>query len=196
MYKILVFGDSIAYGAVDLEEGGWVNRLKNYLAREGKAEVYNLGVSGNNTNDLLARFDVESQARNPKTIVFAIGIIDSSWVNSKGDPRVALKTFQDNITTLIGQARKYTKRIIFVGLTKVNESKTNPIPWNTAVHYDNESIVQYNSALKTICEKENLVFIEVLDSLGNDDLEDGVHPNSEGHKKLFEKIKNALGTTS
>ena len=36
--NILVFGDSIAYGALDNEKGGWVNRIR--LALESKSEIY------------------------------------------------------------------------------------------------------------------------------------------------------------
>ena len=76
MATICVFGDSIAWGAVDPENGGWVNCLRNYfesksLRVDQDTDVYNLGISGDNTNDLLARFDVEVRARNPDTIVFA-----------------------------------------------------------------------------------------------------------------------------
>jgi lysophospholipase L1-like esterase len=31
MVKILVFGDSIAWGAFDLEKGGWVEKIKGEL---------------------------------------------------------------------------------------------------------------------------------------------------------------------
>lgn len=35
---ILIFGDSITYGAWDSEKGGWVNRLR--LTLENKGEIY------------------------------------------------------------------------------------------------------------------------------------------------------------
>lgn len=34
--EIFIFGASIAYGAYDLEFGGWVNRLKNSLDKQLK----------------------------------------------------------------------------------------------------------------------------------------------------------------
>jgi lysophospholipase L1-like esterase len=32
----------------------------------------------------------------------------------------------------------------------------------------------------------------MTDLLSNDDLYDGLHPNSEGHRKMFERIKDNL----
>lgn len=46
--RILIFGDSITYGAWD-SEGGWADRLKrwahqHYLANGTKLQVINLGI--------------------------------------------------------------------------------------------------------------------------------------------------------
>ncbi|MCK5416236.1 hypothetical protein KAI92_02295 [Candidatus Parcubacteria bacterium] len=52
MKKILVFGDSIAWGAFDCDYGGWVERLKIKYLKTYKKEglgVYNLSISSNNT---------------------------------------------------------------------------------------------------------------------------------------------------
>ena len=51
MDKILVFGDSIAYGKWD-NHGGWVARLREYVDKKfnigkgGNVQVYNLGIPG------------------------------------------------------------------------------------------------------------------------------------------------------
>ena len=59
--QFFIFGDSITYGVID-REGGWANRLRKYLdARtldsNGKDlfMLYNLGISGDTSADLLAR---------------------------------------------------------------------------------------------------------------------------------------------
>ena len=52
MVQILIFGDSIAWGAWD-KEGGWVQRLRKLIDEKNLSDpefyclVYNLGVSGN-----------------------------------------------------------------------------------------------------------------------------------------------------
>jgi hypothetical protein len=55
MVNIIVFRDSIAWGACDYEKGGRVDRLKIKLNPKDK-DVYNCSISGNNTADVLKRF--------------------------------------------------------------------------------------------------------------------------------------------
>jgi lysophospholipase L1-like esterase len=198
--NICIFGDSIAWGASDPKGGGWVGRLQNYFLSQGLAvdndiDVYNLGVSGDNTDDLIKRFDVEAKARDPHVIIFAIGINDSQIVISKNQNRVPIKQFQNNLETLILEAKKYTNKIIFIGLTPIDESKTSPIPWNIDKRYSHEEIEKYNSIIKTTALKENLLYISVKEKLSARDLPDGLHPNSEGHTKLFEIIKHEIEKT-
>lgn len=191
-----LFGDSITWGAWDPERGGWGARLRNYFETNNiEVNVFNCGVSGNNTEDLLQRFKVEAAARRPNIILFAIGINDSRYVRSKDNPCVPIEKFQNNLQELVNQAKNFTKEIIFVGLTKVDELKTMPRPWDTSRYYDNENIKLYNSKIEETSVKNNLQFIDMLDLLKNEDLEDGLHPNSLGHEKMFEKIKTFLLNT-
>ncbi|MEA2003336.1 MAG: hypothetical protein U9O53_00050 [archaeon] len=73
MTHILVFGDSIVWGAWD-SEGGWVDRLKMKINRNAiKAirknpesdynVIYNLGVAGINIKNVLSRIKSETKAR-------------------------------------------------------------------------------------------------------------------------------------
>ncbi|MFA5993386.1 MAG: GDSL-type esterase/lipase family protein [Parcubacteria group bacterium] len=195
MEKIInIFGDSIAWGACDNELGGWANRLRNDLAKRPAdyLEVYNLGISGDNSDKLLKRFTAENEIREPDTIIIAVGINDSLYIESQNNPRIPLARFENNLMEIMRQAKKFTKEIIFVGLTSVDESKVAPTIWESNKYYDNESISIYNAKIKEICEKNNLAFIEMLDLLKNEDLEDGLHPNTAGHEKMFLRIKDFL----
>ena len=190
---ICIFGDSIAWGAGDPEKGGWVARLRNYFETNGfEIELYNCGVSGDTTDDLLQRFKTEALARKPDIIIFAVGINDSQYVRSKNNPQIPVKKFQSNLKTLINQAKRIANKIIFVGLTKVDESKTMPIPWNSIKYYDEENVRLYDTKIKEICGENNLHFINMLDLLDKSDLADGLHPNAKGHKKMFLRVKEFL----
>lgn len=103
-----------------------------------------------------------------------------------------IEKFKNNLQELINQAKEFTGQIIFVGLTKVDESKTMPTPWNTTKFYDEENVKLYNAKIKVVCDKNNLQFIDVLGLLNRSDLEDGLHPNPKGHEKIFLKIKDFL----
>lgn len=191
--RICVFGDSISQGYNDYNEGGWINRLrKHFDLSDYDISVFNLGVSGDDTFDLLKRFNVEAEARTPELIIFAIGIQDSQYVNSKDNPRVKLNDFNKNLLKLKNLSKQFTKKIIFVGLTKVDESKVMPIPWGITKYYDNENIKIYDLAIKSFCAENNLPFIEMFNLLNNEDLEDGLHPNSKGHEKMFQRVKAFL----
>lgn len=190
--NICIFGDSIVWGACDYEKGGWVERLKSYLMQNKEdVDVYNLGVSGNNTQDLLNRFDAEITARKSETtvmVVIAVGINDAQYIKTRGNPRVNLKEFGENIAALLGKAREITERVIFVGLTSVNESKVMPIPWEATKYYENGIIQKYDAVVEEVCQKQGVPFISLFDVLNKQDLEDGLHPNSSGHKKIFDKV--------
>jgi len=146
--SILVFGDSITWGTADFEHGGWVTRLFIELGRDFEIDVYNLGVSGDKTPDLLERFESETKARVEEgeevILIFAIGINDSYFIHSKNTLMTPLEEFKVNIQELIDRAQKISSKIIFVGLTPVDEPKTTPIPWNTDKSYTNENIKKYN----------------------------------------------------
>ena len=93
-------------------------------------------------------------------------------------------------------AKKFSSKIIFVGLTSVDETKTTPIPWNTDKSYKNEYIKKFNDILSKFCKEKKIYFIEIFEKLIERDyqnlLEDGLHPNSEGHKKVFEIVRDFI----
>lgn len=199
--NILIFGDSITWGAYDPEQGGWATRLRNYFESEdsppyyreaGDVSVYSLGISGDTTADLLERIEVEAKSREPNWIIFAIGINDAQFIHSTNGLRVSLDEFQKNLAKLFAIAKKFTDKVIFVGLTRVDESKTNPIPWNTDKSYSNENIARLDNAIEKFCVDNELKFIPMDNVVENGNLFDGLHPNSEGHAKIFERMKSEI----
>ena len=191
--NILIFGDSITWGAYDPEQGGWATRLRNYFEeKDNDTDVYNLDISGNTTADLLNRIEVEAKSREPNLIIFAIGINDTQFIHSTNSLRVSLNEFQQNLAKLLSIAKKFTDKVVFVGLTKVDESKTTPIPWNTDKSYTNENIERLDNAIKKFCEENKLKFIPMDSVVGNDDLIDGLHPNTKGHIKIFNRMKSEV----
>ena len=191
--NIPIFGDSITWGAYDPEQGGWATRLRNYFEeQDNDVAVYNLGISGDTTADLLARIEVEAKSREPNLIIFAIGINDAQFIHSTNGLRVSPDEFQQNLAKLLALAKKFTNKVVFVGLTKVDESKTAPIPWNTAKSYTNENIERLDNVIKKFCEDTKLKFIPMESIVGNDDLIDGLHPNTKGHIKIFNQMKSEI----
>ncbi len=201
MATICIFGDSITWGATDPDAGGWVTRLRNsYEARglpvDQDVDVYNLGVSGDNTDDLLKRFSIEAAAREPSAIIFAIGINDSQFVISKSDNRIPIAQFQKNLTALLNKPKTITSKVAFIGLTEVDESKTVPIPWNTDKTYTKENRDKYDDTIKSFCEEHSVPYLDMKIIVTLEELSDGLHPSSSGHKKMFEAVKNFIDRES
>lgn len=190
MVAICVFGDCVGEGFYDSRKGGWVACLSRYLkAPNEELTIYNCSVSGDRTREVLKRFKVESEAREPDIIIFALGINDSWYFNNnKSHQNISLEEFKKNIELLISKTRGMDSKIIFIGACNVDESKSRPVNWRPEVYYDNENIQKYNNEIKNICKKHNIRFIETFSLLKQDDFCDGLHPNSKDHKKLFDKI--------
>jgi len=201
MFSIAVFGDSITFGIGDTEnKRGWVGRLREYFEPKTKYNaLYNLGIPGNNSNDILARIDLECLARRSNSypddrfaIIIATGVNDAKTLGGKTKPQVKEDKFEKNIKLLIRKSRKYTNEIFFVGSTPVDES-INPVDGN---FFLNKRIGIYNEILKKVCNQEKVVFIDLFnDWVANNYkklLSDGLHPNANGYEIIFRKIKKEL----
>lgn len=200
---ILVFGDSITWGAWDAE-GGWVQRLreaideKNLSKEDDFCALYNLGISGDSTRELLERVESETRTRTKRAdeivMIFAIGTNDSWLFREIKRHNVPPEMFRENLGKLLIRAKKFTSKLVFVGLAQVDE-RVDPVPWNTDKAYKPEYLKHYNSMLKEFCEENKLHFIEIMpifEDKGKELLKDGAHPNSEGHKLIFETVKDYL----
>ena len=198
-YTLTVFGDSITFGKGDTLEQGWCGRLKKYFENKGgNHRLYNLGISGETTKDVLERFDVEAKARvkfkheeDRHIIIFSIGINDSGLLTEKRIPRMEIDVFKNNIQTLIDKSKLYTKEVLFIGLTPVDEGlRVN----RKGESLTNKRIEEFNSVIKELCLKNNLPFLDMFQELSKLDyiklLDDGLHPNPEGHQKMYELIKD------
>ena len=207
MSTICIFGNSIELGEYDTQSGGWVERLKifmfqkiNDFDKSKEIDVYNLGVSGEDTSSLLERLTRETKTRTKEAkdiiLIFSIGINDSHFMESQNSLMTSPEEFKLNIEKIITQAKSITSKIIFIGLTPVDESKTTPIPWNVDKFFKNENAEKYNQIIKSVCKDKNTYFIEIFDDwikTGYQELlKDGLHPNSAGHKKIFETVKDFL----
>lgn len=206
MSQILVFGDSIVYGAWD-KDSGWVQRLRKLVDKKNISDpinsdllIYNLGVSSDTSQSVLERLEFEIKQRSKRNeelvLIFAIGINDSHYIHSKNSFTYAHKEFQSNIQNIISLAKNYSSKIIFLGLTPVDDSKVDPSPWNKDESYKNEYVQKFNDIIKSVCKKNNIYFIEIFNKLIKKDyknlLIEGLHPNTNGHKKIFQIVKSFL----
>lgn len=192
--NICIFGDSIVWGAWDKEKAGWANRLSIYYQNNNEENiVYNLGIPSETSTNLIKRIKNECEVREPNTIIIAIGINDALYLKKEEKEQTDINSFEKNIKEIIKISKLYTKNILFVGLTRVNESCTIPISWNDNEMYFNKNIEKYNNKIRQCCFENQIMFIDILDLLATSDLNtDGIHPNEIGHEKIFERITELL----
>ena len=116
MKAILCFGDSITFGYGESPKKGWCGRLKDYFeTKEYHNGIYNLGVPGHTSTDLLKRFDSEAQGRvrlhkpSKYIILIAIGTNDCKFDGNleNNNPRTTNDQFRKNIEELIAKAKSY-----------------------------------------------------------------------------------------
>jgi lysophospholipase L1-like esterase len=204
--RVLIFGDSITQGYWDTD-GGWVERLRRHydsiqaqnLETSDEPTVFNLGISADNSANILDRIVPETLTRTRHgklpVVIVQIGVNDSSWSGESGDAGVGLpiEKYEENMQKIIDAVKPICSKLILVGLSSCDESKTMPVFWGD-FYYSNEQIKRYEDVLEGIAEKNNISFIPIFDEfysqikLGKDYLPDGLHPNNDGHEFIYKLV--------
>ncbi len=197
MNKILVFGDSISYGKWD-KEGGWVQRLRSHidekynLAEESSNfQIYNLGIPGEVIVRMVNRVEAELLMRidpeEDNLVIYAIGINDSNKNNAKMGKQTQPDEFKQTLHKLIDVAEQHKCKTVFIGLTPTDESKSKGMLFN------DKDVQEFDQYITEICKERNIEKLHLFDKLVGANfsqyLVDSVHPNTEGHKVLFEEIR-------
>ncbi len=205
--RILFFGDSVVQGFWDLEYGGWVNRIRLEHDRLTVTNLsghwpafFNLGIDGNSTASVVKRLSYEVEARrfqdDPFVLVFQVGIVDTTFA---GDEIMATpEQYKDELDVLISGAQHYSDKILFVGLTAVDDKLCNPWPHTRGgVSLKNERILQFEEVLRKVCLEKKLPCVQVFEKFQAEQekrelLADGLHPNDAGHQLIADLVKPEL----
>jgi lysophospholipase L1-like esterase len=204
--RVLVFGDSIAQGFWD-SQGGWVERLRKHydslaladLKKNKQPEIFNLGVSGDTTRNLLARIEAETKIRrwpdDPLIVVVAIGTNDDLFESDK--QYVPPDEFKANLEQIVSILKPLTQGILLVGNPACDESKTMPVFWGDFT-YTNKELQRSEHTIVEVAAKNNLPCVPIFEVFklkldeGVELLADGLHPNDEGHQFIANQVKPQL----
>jgi lysophospholipase L1-like esterase len=191
---LFIVGDSIAFGAWDVE-GGWAERLKRKLVMRSMHAgvepplVYNLGVPGETSADVLRRFEHEVEQRLAReqgrsTVIVACGMNDAKVVD--GTYQVSIEACAKNVGAIVDAAKKRGGVCVIVGVTQVDETI---IPTRR-----NATLRQYDARLASVAREHGAAFVDVHDAIPAGELlaDDGIHPNAAGHSILYERIQRVL----
>ena len=187
LMTIGIWGDSIVYGGVD---EGWVGLLRKELARNN-VEVYNRGICGDTSEDILKRFPIEAASIEPDIIVVAVGANDTKYLAGSTTNKIPLEVYEQNMLKLVNLAKSRASRIVLSGPIEVNETEREILLKEEPERsmFRNADIMKYSKSLETLAETEKIEFIKMLGVINPiTDLGDGVHPNASGYKKMFRTI--------
>jgi acyl-CoA thioesterase-1 len=191
----LFFGDSITYGEYDGVFGGWVDILKRYALQkfnEGSKELilYNLGIGGETTEDLLKRLPHEISARNAAdgNIVF-LGYGANDLAVKDGAQMVNREQFKNNIINAVQHAKQYAEETYLVSILPFSD-RVDGIMAASGKLRTNMEVLVYNQILKDIAVEYTIQYIDFhTEFLPDKEIllsRDGVHPNEKGYGLMAE----------
>jgi lysophospholipase L1-like esterase len=94
---------------------------------------------------------------------------------------------------VVQEAKKLSPPVFLLSITPVDESSPQK---NALKVRKNEYVRLYNEQIKKIVEEEKVGLIDAnqafLESTTQLLCEDGLHPNAEGHRILFELVKGHI----
>lgn len=199
--RILVFGDSITYGAWDTA-GGWVERVKAAMhlrtvesAGATKIQVLNMGVGGDSSTKLRARLKHDITSRHsaswPFVFVFSFGANDER--TKDGVVETTVEKFEENTKAIIELARQYSDRILFLGIIPL----AKPVVVFKDQEYSDERIWQYDKVLRRSAEKAGVRYVPLRPVFLEKDATslyayDDIHCNDNGHMLIAEAVQPLL----
>lgn len=200
MNKLLVFGDSMAYGKWD-PEGGWVQRLRKFIDEKyninktGAVLVYNLGIPSELAINMVNRVQSELDARvsgpeDEATVIFSTGLNDSCPNNRFSEKQTPEVDFKQAMSKMIEMALSKQCKVFVLGLTPSNPARSK------GLLFTNEEIKRYDQFISEVCNEKKVEKIAIFDELMKqnypDLLVDSVHPNATGHQMIFEIVSKVV----
>ncbi len=191
----LFFGDSITYGEYDGVFGGWVDILKRFALQkfnEGSDELilFNLGIGGETTEDLLKRLPHEMSVRNAAdgNIIF-LGYGANDLAVKDGVQMVNREQFKNNMINAVQHAKQYAEEICLVSILPFSD-KVDGITAASGKLRTNTEVLTYNQILKDIADEHAVQYIDFHTAFLPDKeillSGDGVHPNEKGYGLMAE----------
>ncbi len=185
--RVLFFGDSFVAGAGDPTGLGWVGRVVAASHEAGlPLTPYNLGVRGDTSAEVAARYQAEEAARtqNPAAgygVVLACGANDMTEVDKRlrVPPGVAVRT----LNRLLEEAEASGHSVFLVGPPPVGDREQD------------ERIRELSNQLAHVAAHRSVPFVEAAKPLSGHDgwrseaaANDGSHPGAAGYAALADLV--------
>ncbi|TKB08162.1 arylesterase [Desulforhopalus sp. IMCC35007] len=172
MKTIVAIGDSLTAGfGVDPSESYPALLEKKLQAHNYPYTVVNAGVSGETSSGTLARIDW-ILTRKPELVIVGTGAND-------GLRGISVNLLEENLREIVTQLKENNVAVLLAGMKMV---------YNLGPEY----VSQFNAVYPRIAQEMEVelmpFFLEDVATRTNLNLEDGIHPNSEGYRIIVENI--------
>jgi lysophospholipase L1-like esterase len=174
-------------------------------AQEMKVKITNAGYNGNNTADLLARYEKDVLAKKPELVIMMIGTND--MLNLRNI--LTLEQYEANYQELINTIKKNSKLILMTIPPIDNESLTNRIGSNLHGLGPKARVDAANEVIKRLAKKNKCKLIDlhlvltacggatgdkesIFQNLANGFAIDGVHPTKSGYLIIGATVYQAI----
>ncbi len=186
--KIAFLGDSITqFGGNN--PGGYVNLVLKGLEVNGmKVEAIKAGISGNKSNDMLARLDGQVISKKPNIMTLSCGVNDV-WHGAKGVP---LDQYKENITAILDKCKAADIKVVVMTSTLIYDENND----------NSKKLDAYNDFLRSLAKERNLPLAdvnatdkEIAKAKGAKSYlkTDGVHMYIKGDEMMAMGVLRALG---
>ncbi|WP_068002809.1 DUF459 domain-containing protein [Nocardia pseudobrasiliensis] len=184
--RICFVGDSLVAGHGDREYLGWAGRLAARAANAGRpVTYYNLGVRGQTSADIAARWEPECEQRLPEStdarVVFSFGINDT--LIDAGKARVPTEQSIADLTAILRRAKDRRWETMVVAPPPVDDAEQNA------------RIEKLDAHFTEVCEAEEIPYVRVHQPLRQSEIwmrevraGDGFHPSAAGYEEFAAMI--------
>ncbi|MGY3333958.1 acyl-CoA thioesterase-1 [Streptomyces filamentosus] len=184
--RIVIVGDSIAYGRCD-PRGGWAGHLAaaHIAANEAEHRLFNLAVPGAFLADVAAQTPALLPARHPDTLLVAAGINDAAT----GD---GLDRLTEHLDSLAALALDTGARLVVVGPLWLDEKHA---PAYEGLRFTLDGALALRSALRAWCEARHVDHLDLWEPLRDRPglFADGLHPTAAGHEEIHRFMVRTAG---
>lgn len=178
----------------------------NSIWVDAKVEVFNAGIGGNNSHQLLARLEKDVLARNPDLCILMVGTND--MLNSR--KRISYSEYALNVNTIVERIKAKGVEVLLMSSPPVDSTYLfNRHNRAIFLQAPNEIMDSASRIVREVAERNNALFLNLnakFKKLGlprhNEDLffrnelnsgkKDGVHPTSLGYFYITEAIYQFL----
>lgn len=175
--KIVFMGDSITE-AGNNAPNGYVNLVMRALNQEGlEATHVGAGVSGQKSNDMLARVDADVLGNKPQWLLLSCGVNDV-WhfklrLGKQTFRGVPLEDYKKNIAAIIDKAQAANIKVMILTATMIGEDPEREL---------NKDLAPYNAYLREIAKQKNGLLADL-----NEDMRKtlAAMPDVKGPAKMF-----------